>query len=221
MSNARKGPATRAGLTPDRIVDAAAALTEGRGLHAWSLRDLAKALDVAPSVIYHHIGGKDELCRRVVGRVVASLDRPDPGLEWRDWLRALLFPARAKMAAYPGTAMWVLMHGPTFEHLVPIMNDGVAAMAKAGFGERTGLAYSAVVNCALLTIAAGDERLAQADDGPRDRAAIPRDFERLGDAGPGATELKSVASSLTDEAAVDGYYRFVVETMIRGLEPER
>ncbi|MEU6248177.1 TetR/AcrR family transcriptional regulator [Glycomyces sp. NPDC047010] len=220
MEDSPKGPATRAGLTPGRVVDGAVALSRDRGLHTWSQRDLAKALGVSTSAIYHHVGDKEELCRRVVERVVAELDHPDPRLGWKDWFRALLFPARARMAAVPGSAMWVLMHGPTFASLVPIMDDGVTVLRRAGLGEQVGMAYAAVVNCALLTIAAGDERLVKADDGARDRSRIAGGLKEVGAGSGGASELGAVAASFTEDAAVDHYYRYVIETMLDGLSAQ-
>lgn len=199
-------------------------LTEGRGLHTWSIRDLAKRLDVVPSVIYHHVGGKDELCRRVAGRVTARMERPDPELSWQDWFRALLFPARAILRPYPGVAMWLMMHGPTFEHLTPIIDDGIAALERAGFGERTGLAYAAILNSAVLTVAVADERLVHADDGARDHAQIVRDFERIGAGSHGVRVLADMAAAFTerrDFGADEEYYRFVIETVMAGLDAHR
>lgn len=220
MTETPKSTATRAGLTPERIVDAALALTEGRGLHTWSQRDLAKALDVAPSVIYHHVGGKDELSRRVVGRVVAAMEPPDPELAWQDWFRALLYPARGILRRYPGTAMWLVMHGPTFEHLMPVVDAGIAVLQRAGFGDQTGLAYSAALNSAILTVAASDERLVHADDGSRDHARIVEDFERISAGHPGARVLITEIAGYADdsESAGERYYRFVVDTTLAGLE---
>lgn len=207
------------GLSAERIVDAAMALTEGSGLHTWSIRDLAKRLDVVPSVIYHHIGGKDELCRQVAGRVTARMARPDPALEWQDWFRSLLFPARALLRQYPGVAMWLMMHGPTFEHLAPTIDDGIAALQRAGFGERTGLAYAAILNSAVLTVAAADERLVHADDGSRDHARIVSDLERIGAGSPGVRVLTELAAGFTSRSGADEeYYRFVIETVMAGLE---
>jgi AcrR family transcriptional regulator len=210
------GSRRTAGLSPDRIVDAAMELSEGRGLHTWSIRDLAKRLDVVPSVIYHHVGGEDELCRRVVGRVTARMVRPDPALEWQDWFRALLFPARAILRPYPGVAMWLMMHGPTFEHLTPIIDDGIAALKRAGFGERTGLAYAAILNSAMLTVDAADgsrddgadaqepargPAAAGNDDGLRRNESQARREQRAagGQAGGLGVEVRAVLDQEADE----------------------
>ena len=49
------------GLDTGAVIDAAVELSRGAGLTAWSLRDLAERLGVAPSVIYHHVGGRELL----------------------------------------------------------------------------------------------------------------------------------------------------------------
>ena len=69
------------GLTPDRIIRVALHMSEGSGLSSWTVRDLAAELDVAPSVIYHHVGGRDLLIRGVVEHLVGRLSPPDPHLE--------------------------------------------------------------------------------------------------------------------------------------------
>lgn len=66
------------GLTADRVVDAALELTSESHLMGWSIRDLARHLGVAPSVVYHHVGGKDILSRRVAERVLMRMVTPDP-----------------------------------------------------------------------------------------------------------------------------------------------
>ena len=59
------------GLTPERIIDVALELTRTSDLSGWSIRDLARVLDVAPSVIYHHVGREGfhrPSCRRAGAR---------------------------------------------------------------------------------------------------------------------------------------------------------
>jgi hypothetical protein len=117
------------------------------------------------------------------------------------------------------------MHGPTFPALLTVVDDGVAVLQRAGFGERTAFAYGLLINNALQTIAISDDRLDHEGDGPRDHAAMMEDFRRDG---AGSTGLAVLAESLvlpflgaseqldTQRAA---YYRFVVDTTIAGLAP--
>ncbi|GAB3759331.1 TetR/AcrR family transcriptional regulator [Microlunatus parietis] len=220
------GPATvpfHSGLTPDTVIDAAVRLSAGRHLFRWSIRDLAGQLGVAPSVIYHHVGGKDLLCRHVVERVVSEVRPPSARFGWARWFRTLLLDLRPILAGYPGTAKWLLMHGPTFPALLAVVDGGVEMLRRAGFGDRIGFAYGALINTALLTISITDDRLDHEGDGPRDHAAMMDDFRREGADSEG---LSLIAASLVvpfvagaDEAEEqrDAFYRFMIDTVIAGL----
>jgi AcrR family transcriptional regulator len=212
------------GLTPERIVDAALELTRGSHLSGWSIRDLARRLDVAPSVIYHHLGGKDLIARRVVERVLSPLLMPSPELGWQDWFRGLLDALYAPVAAHPGVAKWLLMHGPTFPAVVPIVDTGIGLLLNAGFGNGAGFSYALLLNNAMLAITIGDERLLHEDDGPRDHATMMAEFQRAAAGSPGVAVL---AEAFMDSFARGGdaaarerraYYDFVVRTTVAGLE---
>lgn len=214
------------GLTPERVVDAAAELTRESHLLSWSIRDLAKRLGVAPSVVYHHVGGKDELARRVAERVLTAMTMPPAEAVWQDWFRALLIPNYALIVSHPGVANWVLMHGPTFAGLLPVMDAGVASLKRAGFGDRAGLAYAAILNTAMSIISVGDDRLRLEEDGPRDHAAMMAAFRSAGggDAQPTLLDDEFVAafSRGGNDAALqrEVYYRFIIDVVIGGLEAQ-
>lgn len=201
-------------------------MSRGQGLHSWTVRDLAAALDVAPSVIYHHIGGRDLIVRGVVEQILEEAPRPDPGLEWDDWFRALLFPLRPVLQQFPGTAKWLLMHGPSFPAVSGVFDAGIATLTRAGF-EYPALVYALVVNSAMLTISMGDERLEQADDGPRDHATMLREFSQVSTASPGFTRMideviRPLADSGPSAAAInESYYRLLVESLLIGVAAQR
>lgn len=217
-------PSFHAGVTPDRVVDAASDLTRESGLFSWSIRDLAKRLGVSPSVIYHHVGGKDLLCRRVVERAMAELPVPDPALPWQDWFRELLFSAVPVAHRYPGVARWLVMHGPTIPAALPMIEAGIESLRRAGFGDAIGSAYGVLLNNAMLTLSVHDERQQLEEDGPRDHVAMLQEFAHLAAPGPGLetltrTLLAPYARGGEDaQSARAAYYRFNVETTIAGLE---
>lgn len=211
------------GLTPALVVDAALELTAESHLLGWSIRDLAGRLEVAPSVVYHHVGGKDLIARGVVERVLAGLAQPQADLSWQEWFRGLLYAAYPVVSKYPGVAKWLLMHGPTFPAVLPILDAGIATLVRAGFGERAGLSYAALMNNAMLTITIGDDRLVHEDDGPRDHATMMEEFRHAADGSPGVALLaedfitpfaRGGASSARHR---EDYYRFIVETTIAGV----
>ncbi len=211
------------GLTPATIVDAATELTRESHLFGWSLRDLAGRLEVAPSVIYHHVGGKDLLARHVVERVLTQLKLPAE-TDWQGWFRELLHSGYPLICAHPGVAKWTLLHGPTFPVVAPIVDAGIAALRRAGFGAQTSLAYATILNNAMLTISIGDERLLHEADGPRDHATMMEEFRRAAAQSTGAGALaEDLLSPLTTNEHTaaevrERYFRFVVETTLAGLE---
>ncbi|WP_318843059.1 TetR/AcrR family transcriptional regulator [Myceligenerans pegani] len=206
------------------MIDAALSLTAQSHLLAWSVRDLAAALGVVPSVIYHHVGGKDAVARGVVERILDDVEAPATGTSWQAWFRELLTSIHPILRRYPGTASWLLMHGPAFPGITPVIDAGIAALEEAGFGDRVGLAYSVLLNNALLTISVGDERLRHEADSPRDHRAMMHDFQANTSGSPGVDALlDSMIRPLTGDpdtaaARVEEYYRFVVDVTIAGLE---
>jgi AcrR family transcriptional regulator len=142
----------RSAITPERVTAVAADLTRRSHLLGWSMRDLTGELQVSPSVVYHHVGGKDMLSRRVVERALDGLSAPDDSLPWTEWFRALLADLYPRLAEYPGAAKWLLMHGPTFPTVMPVIGTGMGVLQRAGFGERAGMAYATLLNTPLLTL---------------------------------------------------------------------
>ena len=229
MAGTRKGAAEKrgfyhVGLDADKVIDAAVALSQGDGLATWTLRDLGERLGVAPSVIYHHVGGREALSRHVVERILTLVGQPTTAMPWRQWFREALYPLRPVLTDYPGTARWLLLHGPVFPGIAPVMDAGTASLQRAGFGRDTALAYASLVNTALMTIATVDDRLLHEDDGPHDHAALIRDLSgAVPDSAGISLMMNDLMSQFTGsaeeiEAAQDRYYRFVLERLMDGLE---
>jgi AcrR family transcriptional regulator len=215
------------GLTPERVIEEAAALTRETHLLGWSVRDLARRLDVAASVLYHHVGGKDVIVRRVVERVLLEVPVPDASLSWQDWFRATILPSREVIGSHPGVAKWLLLHGPTLTLVVPTVELGVGALQRAGFGEHAALAYAALLNNTLAAVAMGDDRMLVEDDGPRDHATMLAQLTDLGRSGSGSEAVSLIAATLVEPFVGDperireadaAYFSFILETTIAGLE---
>lgn len=217
------GKPFHSGLTPDLVVDAAAGLTRESHLMSWSIRDLAARLGVAPSVVYHHVGGKDLLCRQVAERVVSAITVPDTRLDWQPWFRELLLQIGPLAAGHPGVAGWMLLHGPTVPAALPTLEAGMERLRSAGFGRSTTSAYALLMNTAMLTVSIGDDRLRHEGDGPRDHATMMAEFRRMPGASAAAREWgqelmgEFVAGPEAAERARWSYYRFAVDVTIAGL----
>ena len=179
---------------------------------------------MAPSALYHHVGGRDLLSRHVVGRVLSTVGFPTETMPWRDWFRAALYPARPVLAEYPGAARWLLLHGPVFPSMVPVVDSGIASLQAAGFAEGSAYAYTALFNTAMMTISLTDDRFQHADDGARDHATMMHDLLDVAGTSPGVALISrdvitQFAGDPDDAASArDGYYRYLLETLMDGLE---
>ena len=83
-------PMPRAGLDPEIVTEAAAAIVDAEGLAAMTLARLAASLRVAPPSLYKHIGGLEDLTvrvatlaiRRLVDRLVARRSGARPAMHF-------------------------------------------------------------------------------------------------------------------------------------------
>jgi TetR/AcrR family tetracycline transcriptional repressor len=58
------------GMSPERIIDVARQMVETSGVDSLSMRKLAAELGVAPTAIYWHVGGRDELLHAVLDQMI-------------------------------------------------------------------------------------------------------------------------------------------------------
>jgi TetR/AcrR family tetracycline transcriptional repressor len=59
-------------MSPERIVEVARRMVETGGVDALSMRKLAAELGVAPTAIYWHVGGRDELLHAIMDQLLAE-----------------------------------------------------------------------------------------------------------------------------------------------------
>lgn len=216
-------PFVQKGISRDDVIDAAAKLTAEVGLVSWSMRDLARRLEVASTAIYHHVGRREEVLAAVAARVVTEVPRADSQLDWRAWFEQTLLALCQTLRRYPGVAHWFMMHGPTMPEALDIVDAGVGCLRRAGFGEDAAFAYSLLFNHGVGSIAFSQDRQAiNAPDGPRQLEVLHADFTRLSAASAGIAHLAtSVLADLAgspegEEALLSRSLR----VLMRGLEAE-
>lgn len=97
---------SRPRLSPDRVVAEAAALADERGIQALSLAPLAERLGVRVPSLYKHVGGLDDLHRRLalagLRDLAEELGAATVGRSGRDALLACATAWRAYAKAHPG-----------------------------------------------------------------------------------------------------------------------
>ncbi len=129
------------------IVETALALIDREGLESFSVRNVARALDVFPTAVYWHIGDRNTLLSDVVTLVLADLTPKRPTARWQDWIRQLLVRYRDIIRAHPNVApligVQLVSNGSLDFHLVESILE---RLAQAGFkGQSLVDAYNVVM----------------------------------------------------------------------------
>lgn len=101
-----RGRAAAVGLTKTQIVAAALRQVDEKGFATFSLRELARTLDVSPAVIYWHVGGaKEDLFAEIAAFFTRTLSEElEPEAPWQDRLRGVFLRYRMLVMQHPNIA---------------------------------------------------------------------------------------------------------------------
>jgi TetR/AcrR family tetracycline transcriptional repressor len=109
----RGAPPAGQRLSREAVLARAELLIDRDGCSAFSLRSLARELDVRPAALYNHVANREELLQAVTDRFVAGFavsgadDRP-----WPEWVRTVAADLRRRMLSHPERAELVLTRAP-------------------------------------------------------------------------------------------------------------
>ena len=98
---AKKGSRTRTPLTRDRVLGAAIAIADERGVGAVTMRKVASRLGVEAMSLYNHVANKDDILDGMVDLVIAELDLPSDTGSWREAMRRRAVSAREVFGRHP------------------------------------------------------------------------------------------------------------------------
>lgn len=91
----------RTPLSRERIIAAAAAVADGAGVAAVSMRSVAKVLGVEAMSLYHHVPSKEALLDDLADWVFERIELPKVGDTWREALAGRARSARSVLTAHP------------------------------------------------------------------------------------------------------------------------
>ncbi|OFW66090.1 MAG: hypothetical protein A2Z12_10235 [Actinobacteria bacterium RBG_16_68_21] len=91
----------RTPLTRERVLDAAIALADERGIEALTMRSLGEALGVEAMSLYNHVANKDDLLDHMVDEVIGEFGVPASDADWKTALRASALSAHEVLLRHP------------------------------------------------------------------------------------------------------------------------
>lgn len=128
-------PADKA-LTRERIVAAAIRQIDENGLTAFSLREVARQLEVYPTAVYWHVPNRDALLAAVVEATMAGVTPEIGKLGWQDWFRELFRRYRNSVQQHPNVAQLVGAQLVSNASLSPLLIDRIlSVLLQAGCDE--------------------------------------------------------------------------------------
>ena len=134
----------RTPLSRERVLRAAVALADERGLEALSMRRLGQELGVEAMSLYNHVANKDDLLNGITGLVLGEIELPSDG-DWKDALRRHAISAHDVLFSHP----WACNLALSSDRTVPVSIERAEWMLRrlreAGFSaELTYHAYHAL-----------------------------------------------------------------------------
>lgn len=119
-------------LTRETVVSAAVSLADRQGLERLSMRALAADLGVEAMSLYNHVRNKDDLIDAMVEAVLAEVERPQPGPDWRAALRARAVSMRAAFLAHPWAPQLIVGRLNIGPHMLALYDATIGCLVAAG-----------------------------------------------------------------------------------------
>lgn len=136
MVAASPPPESRDTLTRERVVAAAMELADERGIEALTMRELGRRLGVEAPSLYNHVAGKDDLLDGLVDVVVAQIDLPAPGTDWKEAMRRRAVSARHVFARHRWAAGVIDSRGRSGPSSLAYADGILGTLLRAGFSAR-------------------------------------------------------------------------------------
>ena len=88
-------------LSRDRVLDAAIALADERGLESVSMRALAQDLNAGAMSLYNHVANRQDLLDAMVDRVIDEIELPEDAPDWEAAVRTCAISAHEAFVRHP------------------------------------------------------------------------------------------------------------------------
>ncbi len=204
-----RGPGVPAGLSAQRIAQAALALADEQGLPALTVRGVARWLGVEPMSIYHYFAGKDALLDGVWDEVLAEGAVPvdHPSASWQEFLRATAQRYRSALLAHPNVLPLMLERSARTARSLDVVQAAISGLTGRGVPLMLAVDMVNVVSLFTIAHAISEHRFDPSAPPP------PVDPERH------ALLLEIIVRSMADDPAEDDArrYREAIDALIAGF----
>ena len=120
-------------LNRERVVRAAMDLADQSGIESLTMRELGRRLGVEAASLYNHVAGKDDLLDGMADLVVAEIDLPSRGVDWKEAMRRRAVSARGVFSCHPWAAGLIDSRGPSGPGSLSYVDRVLGTLLRAGF----------------------------------------------------------------------------------------
>jgi AcrR family transcriptional regulator len=209
----------RVPLSKQRVLGAAVALADERGVESLSMRKLGQELGVVPMALYKHVANKDELLDGMVDVVVGEIDPPSDGADWKTAIRQRVLSARRALLRHPWASRVLESRAEATPAVLEYMDSMIGIFRAGGFS--IDLTHHAMHAMGSRLLGFSQELFDDTADLDAEQGAAM--LRELADRFPNITEL--VAAITHDQASVVGQgcddqfeFEFALDLMLDGLE---
>ncbi len=128
--------AQKSGLTPDRIITAAAGLLNSGGVEGFSMRRLGGELGVEAMALYHHFPDKDAILDAVADWVLRQIELPPARGGWKARLASICRSIRRTGQQHPEAFRLLMTRRTKPASALPVMEHFLAALVESGLPPR-------------------------------------------------------------------------------------
>jgi AcrR family transcriptional regulator len=137
--------AARVPLNRERVLEAAVAIADRDGIAALSMRRLGRELGVEAMSLYNHVAGKEDLERGIVEVVLAEIESPRPGRDWKTEIRSTAVSSHDAFVRHRWSCSLLTQGSGVSRVRMEWMEAVLATFRKAGFSPNlTHHAYHAI-----------------------------------------------------------------------------
>jgi len=120
-------------VSRERALAAAVAIADADGIASLTMRRLAQELGVEAMSLYHHVANKDEVLDGITDLVVAEIEVPPSGTDWRSAMRDRAISAHAVLLAHPWSAMLIMSRFNIGPGMTRYLNETFGRLREGGF----------------------------------------------------------------------------------------
>lgn len=210
---------TRTPLSRDRVLRAAVALADERGVGELTMRKLAKELGVEAMSLYNHVANKGDLLDGMIDIVFGEIEAPAVGGDWKAELRKRAVSTRAALLRHRwavGEMEGRTTHGPSN---LKVHDAVLGCLRGAGFSVEMTVHAMSVQDAYIYGFAL--QQTDMSSQTPEDFAAVAQ--RQMADYADALDEYPHLVEVVGGHVAQAGYdyeaeFRFGLDVILDGLE---